>query len=133
MSAADAGRDAAVVEASIVSARGHSFILQLESDRWTARAGALDGLSPKDVLTNAMLVLERVEDNESSVRNAALQAMLRCPQAMHQYHKFIGLKLHNQNREIVLLALELLAELQMADPDHLSLQPSLRLGRSPAT
>ena len=62
--AADAGVLSALKEASITHARGNSMILQLESERWTARAGALDGLSSKDVEENAMLVLERVEVSE---------------------------------------------------------------------
>ena len=105
-----------VKEVATISARGDSVILNLESDRWETRANTLDMLSARDVDENAMLVLERVEDEDKSVRCAAVEALLRlntaAPAAFARYSKFIGLKLQNDSRPIQLLALELLVELQ---------------------
>lgn len=104
-----------VKEVSSINARGRSMILSLESDKWETRANTLDNMLPKDVEANAMLVLERVEDDDKSVRCAAVDALLRSPKAIKKYSKFVALKLQNDNRQIQLLALQLLAELDAAE------------------
>ena len=105
--------DAASVAKTIASinARGSSIILNLESDRWETRASTLDLMGPRDVEENVMLVLERVEDEDQSVRNAAAEALKRSPRALRKHSNFVALKLHNNNREIQKLGLELLAAL----------------------
>ena len=99
-------------EISSINARGSSIILSLESDKWETRASTLDTLLSKDVDVHAMLVLERCEDEDPSVRAAAVEALLRSPRALHKHSKFVALKLQNNNRQIQLLALELLAQLE---------------------
>ena len=98
-------------EVSSIHARGTSIILSLESDKWEMRAATLDNLNDQEVYANAMLVLERVEDDDESVRCAAVDALIRSPTALKKYSKFVGLKLQNTNRQIQLLALELLLAL----------------------
>ena len=107
----EASVGSALKEISGVFARNASITLQLESDRWTARAGCLDVLEPDEVYQHAVLVLERVEDEDSSVRAAAVSALLRSPAALARCSKLIALKLHSSDsRQIQLLALELMEE-----------------------
>ena len=105
----------AVKTVANLQARGSSIILNLESDKWETRANTLDTLPPEEVEQNVMLVLERVEDEDKSVRCAAVEALLRLnarfPRVMARHSKFIALKLQNNSRAIQLLALELLVEL----------------------
>ena len=55
------------------------------------------------------------------MQTAAVAALLRAPRAMRRHSKFIALKLHNNNRQIQLLALELLEQL-----DAKELMPHLK-------
>ena len=104
---ATAAGNSALKEVARVDARSTSIALQLESEQWAARAGILDVLEPKDIDEHVKLVLERVEDEDSSVRRAAVSALLRAPDSMARVHKFIALKLQNTDRQIQLLALEM--------------------------
>ena len=109
----DAGSTMQIISSTI--ARANSIILNLESDQWATRAGTLDTLAPADVEAHAMLVLERVEDEDGSVRRAAVDALMRSPAALSKYSRFIALKLINNNRQIQQLALELLDRLSAAE------------------
>ena len=73
-----------IKDVSSIHARGSSIILNMESDKWETRASTLDALSKKDVEANAMLVLERIEDEDESVRCAAVEALQRSPAAMRK-------------------------------------------------
>ena len=64
-----------------------------------------------------MLVLERVDDDDQSVRSAAVEALLRSPRSLRKHSNFVALKVQNKNREIALLGLELLAAMEAG---HLS-------------
>ena len=105
-------------ELASIKARGNSIILQLESERWETRAATLDSLDSRDIEENIMLVLERVDDEDSSVRCAAVDALLRLnaryPATMARFCRFVALKLQKDDRPIQLLALELLLELDAA-------------------
>ena len=101
-----------------IHARGESIILNLESDRWETRASTLDSLSTEAIETHIMLVLEHVEDEDQSVRCAAVDALLRLnahrPHAMARVFPFIALKLQKNDRPIQLLALSILDQVDPA-------------------
>lgn len=107
-----------IKEVASLDARGRSIILSMESDRWEIRSSTLDTLSAEAVEEHVMLVLEHIEDEDKSVRCAAVDALLRLnayrPSAMPRYYPFIALKLQKDDRPIQLLALALLEKLDAA-------------------
>jgi HEAT repeat protein len=112
-SISDEAAAATVYKASKTFEAATNIYLNLEHANWTVRMEALNSLKQHDVAKHISVVIERLGDDDSSVRTAACEALTRGGRSLIvQNVKTIGLKARTANHpEVKLRCLEVLSQL----------------------